>query len=190
MPASTSSPPAPPATYLPTTPTTLSTITPSGVALLYSPSLTMLGTVVDEQLTFERHTARCAPKASTALNGIQALLNTGRGVAMRLARKLVEAVVAPRREWMEAVSWQREGCKKKVKVLRVAQRGSARLVSGCFRTTALDAMEVEAGLTPIEVALNTASARLAIRALSAPLTHSLHTMDGPSWVSPDMGGVA
>ncbi|GAA6044573.1 hypothetical protein JCM8097_004280 [Rhodosporidiobolus ruineniae] len=94
-----------------------------GAKLPYSPSLTMLGTILDKRPTCESHAALCATKASTALNG----------------------------------------------------RESARLVSGCFRTTALDAMEVEAGLTPVEVALETAAALLAIRALSAPRTHPVHT---------------
>ncbi|GAA6044449.1 hypothetical protein JCM8097_004729, partial [Rhodosporidiobolus ruineniae] len=158
-----------------TAPALLPTITLDNTALPYSPSLTMLGTILDERLTFEPHTALCAAKASTVLNGVQALLNAKSGVTLRLARELVEAVVEPRRDWMGAIWWRREGCEKKVKMLRAVQRESARLVSGCFRTTALDAMEVEAGLTPIEVALETASARLAIRALSAPPTHPLHT---------------
>ncbi|GAA6044915.1 hypothetical protein JCM8097_004157 [Rhodosporidiobolus ruineniae] len=158
-----------------TAPTALPAITLSDAALTYSPPLTVLGTILDKQLTFEPHTTLCAPKASTALNGVRALLNAKSAVTMRLARQLVEAAVDPRRDWMGAIWWRQEGCEKKVKVLHTVQRESARIVSGCFRATALDAMELEARLTPIEVALETASTRLTISALSAPPTHPLQT---------------
>ncbi|GAA6044854.1 hypothetical protein JCM8097_007499 [Rhodosporidiobolus ruineniae] len=71
--------------FLPPTefaPVTLPTITLSGAKLPYSPSLTMLRNVLNERLTFKLHAALCAAKASTALNGVRALLNAKSGVTI------------------------------------------------------------------------------------------------------------
>ncbi|GAA6044860.1 hypothetical protein JCM8097_003271 [Rhodosporidiobolus ruineniae] len=159
LPPSKSIPPNPPPLHL------------NGTAVLYSPSLTMLGAVLDSRLTFDAHVARCAAKSSTALTGVKALMGARNGVTMRLGKQLVEAVVEPRRNWMAGVWWKRGESEKRVKVLRAVQRESARLVSGCYRTAALDAMEVESGLTPLEVSLETAAARLALRLLTAHPSH-------------------
>ncbi|GAA6044156.1 hypothetical protein JCM8097_004883 [Rhodosporidiobolus ruineniae] len=143
----------------------------SGSAIPYSPSLTMLGAVLDSRLTFDAHVAHCAAKSATALTGVKALMGARNGVTMRLGKQLVEAVVEPRQNWMAGVWWKRGESEKRVKLLRVEQRESARLVSGCYPTAALEAMEVESGLTPLEVSLETAAARLALRLLSAHPSH-------------------
>ncbi|GAA5976976.1 hypothetical protein JCM10908_005699 [Rhodotorula pacifica] len=47
----------------------------AGSPIPWSPSLTMLGTIIDEKLTFEPHVAACASKASIALTGVRLLSN-------------------------------------------------------------------------------------------------------------------
>ncbi|GAA6044192.1 hypothetical protein JCM8097_006805 [Rhodosporidiobolus ruineniae] len=131
----------------------------------------MLGAVLDSRLTFDAHVARCAAKSSTALTGVKALMGARNGVTMSLGKQLVEAVVEPRTNRMAGVWWKRGESEKRVKVLRAVQRESARLVSGCYRTAALDAMEVESGLTPLEVSLEATAARLALRLLTAYPSH-------------------
>ncbi|GAA6025605.1 hypothetical protein JCM10207_001483, partial [Rhodosporidiobolus poonsookiae] len=146
-----------------------------GMPVPYVVSMTMLGTALDERLSYESHAARCAAKASTALSGVKTLLRARRGVPMAVAKMLVEAVVMPRLLWMSGVWWREGSSGSKVKVLRVVQRESARLVSGCYRTTSLDAMEIESGLPPLEARLALAQARLALRTLSAAPPHPLAT---------------
>ncbi|GAA6024253.1 hypothetical protein JCM10207_006974 [Rhodosporidiobolus poonsookiae] len=144
-----------------------------GEAVPYEQSMTMLGAELDGRLSYEAHAARCAAKAATALSGVKTLLGACRGVPMGVAKTLVEAVVMPRLLWMSGV-WWREGLSgSKVKVLRAVQRELARLVSGCYRTASLAAMEMEAGLPPLELRLALAQARLALRALSAAPSHPL-----------------
>ncbi|GAA6044895.1 hypothetical protein JCM8097_008591 [Rhodosporidiobolus ruineniae] len=159
LPPSKPIPPSPPPLHL------------NGTAVPYSPSLTMLGAILDSRLTFHAHVACCAAKSSTALTGVKALMGARSGVTMSLGKQLVKAVFEPRRNWMAGVWWKRGESEKRAKVLRAVQHESARLVSGCYRTAALDAMEVESGLTPREVSLETAAARLALRLLTVHLSH-------------------
>ncbi|GAA6045055.1 hypothetical protein JCM8097_004349, partial [Rhodosporidiobolus ruineniae] len=81
-------------------PPTLPPLLLNDMIVPYSPTLTMLGAVLDSRLTFDAHVAHCAAKSSTALTGVKALLGARNGVTMRLAKPLVEAVVEPRRNWM------------------------------------------------------------------------------------------
>ncbi|GAA6044975.1 hypothetical protein JCM8097_003760, partial [Rhodosporidiobolus ruineniae] len=155
-------------------PDTLPPVRLCGVDVPFSPSLTMLGTELDAHLSYAPHVVACAARAQMALNGVKALLSTKTGVTIALGRQLVQGVVAPRLQYGGGVWWREGRSEGLVKVLQPVQREAARLVSGCVRTTSLEAMEVEAGLPPLELALAAAAAKLALRALSCAPTHPLH----------------
>ncbi|GAA6044445.1 hypothetical protein JCM8097_008029 [Rhodosporidiobolus ruineniae] len=134
----------------------------------------MLGTELDTHLSYAPHVAACAARAQMALNGVKALLSTKTGVTIALGWQSVQGVVPPRLQYGGGV-WRREGRSEGlVKVLRPVQREAARLVSGCVQTTSLEAMEVEAGLPLLELALAAAATKPALCALSCAPTHPLH----------------
>ncbi|GAA5921622.1 hypothetical protein JCM6882_006774, partial [Rhodosporidiobolus microsporus] len=81
-------------------PTLIPHIVLRGVELAYSPSLTMLGTVLDKHLTFAAHRAASVAKASKVLQGVALLSRARAGLAPRWVRQLVMAVVEPRLSWM------------------------------------------------------------------------------------------
>ncbi|GAA6025712.1 hypothetical protein JCM10207_008979 [Rhodosporidiobolus poonsookiae] len=74
-------------------PASLPTVTLAGIALEWSPTLTMLGAVLDGELSFKAHIGRCAAKASTAASAVRLLASAGKGLAPREVRTVVEAVV-------------------------------------------------------------------------------------------------
>ncbi|GAA5963395.1 hypothetical protein JCM10213_008311, partial [Rhodosporidiobolus nylandii] len=84
------------------------------------------------------------------------------------------AVVLPRLLWAGAVWWKEVGAEGKLAPLRAVQKEGARLVSGGFGTAAREALEVKAGLPPLEHRLALTHLKLALRALSAPPSHPLH----------------
>ncbi|BGP49146.1 hypothetical protein JCM10450v2_005028 [Rhodotorula kratochvilovae] len=56
-----------------------------GVPVAYAPSLTMLGTEIDEKLTFGPHIARTAERAAVTLRGVGLLTCRRAGLAPRWA---------------------------------------------------------------------------------------------------------
>ncbi|TKA53431.1 hypothetical protein B0A53_04421 [Rhodotorula sp. CCFEE 5036] len=150
----------------------------AGSPIPWSPSLTMLGTIIDKRLTFERHVAACASKASVALTGVR-LLSSARGyLRRRHTVQLVRTIVFPRLDWA-AAAWfepaaegEREWSKK-VRVAEAVHRAALVTVTGAFRSAATDAMEVEANIPPIRLRLRGAVARLGLRAAAA---HPLHPL--------------
>ncbi|BGP41014.1 hypothetical protein JCM10449v2_004982 [Rhodotorula kratochvilovae] len=73
-----------------------------GVPVAYAPSLTMLGTEIDEKLTFGPHIARTAERAAVTLRGVGLLTCRRADLAPRWARQLVVACVLPRLVWASA----------------------------------------------------------------------------------------
>lgn len=153
-------------------------VTLAGSTIPWAPSLTMLGAVIDERLTFEKHVAACASKASTALAGIRLLTNAKGHLRRRFAIQLVRAIVWPRLDWC-AAAWFEPSRNdeveslKKVRVAAAVHREALVLATGAYRSAAVDAMEVEANLLPLRLRLRAAVARLVLRAASAPESNPL-----------------
>ncbi|GAA5991868.1 hypothetical protein JCM11641_003654 [Rhodosporidiobolus odoratus] len=76
--------------------------------------------------------------------------------------------------WMGAVWWRGEKSGKKLQLLEGVQKEMARVISGGFRSTSREALDVEAGLPPIHHQLALAQLRLALRAKAASPAHPLH----------------
>ncbi|GAA5920250.1 hypothetical protein JCM6882_007912 [Rhodosporidiobolus microsporus] len=143
-----------------------------GVELAYSPSLTMLGTVLDEHLTFAAHRAACVAKASKALQAVALLSRARAGLAPRWVRQLVMAVVEPRLSRM-AELWFEGGEGGVSRAYQGVWKDAARQVCGGYRSAARVPLEVEANLMPLDLVLRSHQFRLALRALSATARHPL-----------------
>ncbi|GAA5960776.1 hypothetical protein JCM10213_004816, partial [Rhodosporidiobolus nylandii] len=155
-------------------PASLPPVVLAGQPLAFSPQMTILGAIFDSQLTFLPHIVHCARNASATLNAVACVMGARHGFRPELAKQLYEAVVLPRLLWAGAVWWKEVGAEGKLAPLRAVQKEGARLVSGGFGTAAREALEVEAGLPPLEHRLALTHLKLALRALSPPPSHPLH----------------
>ncbi|GAA5920151.1 hypothetical protein JCM6882_005607 [Rhodosporidiobolus microsporus] len=139
----------------------------NGIPFAYSPSLTLLGVEHDGQLCMRQHTATCVTKATKALAGVALLARAKVGLSPKWVRRLVEAVVLPRLLWAAAVWYDPK--KEVSRSLTAVQRAAARLVTGGYRTTSLNALEVEANLPPPSTFASAAtSTALLLNALYSP----------------------
>jgi hypothetical protein len=113
---------------------TLPSVALNGIEPAYSPSLTMLGTILDGQLTFKAYITACAAKAMVALTGVGLLARARDGLAPKWVKRMVEGVVMLWLLWMGGVWWDERVVSKE---LDSVQRAAARLVTGGYRTTSL-----------------------------------------------------
>ncbi|BGP51289.1 hypothetical protein JCM10450v2_007221 [Rhodotorula kratochvilovae] len=136
-------------------------VLPRGVPVAYAPSLTMLGTEIDEKLAFSPHIARTAERAAVALRGVGLRARRGAGLAPRWARQVVVACVLPRLAWASAAWFD-------------PASGTDQVSPLVTRTTAGEALAVEAGLQPVRLRLQKSLFRLARCAIAALPSHPLH----------------
>ncbi|GAA5858754.1 hypothetical protein JCM9279_001441 [Rhodotorula babjevae] len=142
-----------------------------GVELAYANEMTMLGAHIDAELTFEAHRRTCAGRAAQAAGGVGLLARAQVGLSARHMRAMVRMCVYPRLLWMAGVWWEKG---RSVKLFESVQQTCARLVTGGYSLSALEALEVEAALPPVQLLLDAAVHRVGLRALSAAPTHPLH----------------
>ncbi|GAA6025710.1 hypothetical protein JCM10207_008978, partial [Rhodosporidiobolus poonsookiae] len=136
-------------------PAALPSVTLAGIELEWSPTLTMLGAVLDSELSFKAHIARCAAKASTAVTAVRLLASAGKGLS-------------PREIWFDPAT------RTVSKVLEAVQRRALLAITSAYRTTSLAALQVEANSPPLDLVARRRTFRLALRALSATPTHPLY----------------
>ncbi|GAA5865269.1 hypothetical protein JCM8547_008336 [Rhodosporidiobolus lusitaniae] len=84
-------------------PQRLPTLFDNGSPLMYSPSLTMLGVILDGRLTFAAHIATCAGKASSSHTALSVLSRSRVGLSAALTCRLVLFIVLPCLTWCAAV---------------------------------------------------------------------------------------
>ncbi|GAA6044086.1 hypothetical protein NBRC10512_001218 [Rhodotorula toruloides] len=70
----------------------------------FKPTLSMLGTKLDNRLTFRDHITSCAAKATVCTTAIALLARSKAGLSPKWARQLVVACVWPRLMWL-AAAW-------------------------------------------------------------------------------------
>ncbi|GAA5854175.1 hypothetical protein JCM9279_006164 [Rhodotorula babjevae] len=141
-----------------------------GVELAYADKMTILGARIDAELTFEAHRRTCASRAAQAAGGVGLLARAQVGLSARHTA-MVQACVYPRLLWMAGVWWEKG---RSVKLSESVQQTCARLVTGGYSLSALEALEVEAALPPVQLLLDAAVHRVGLRGLSAAPTHPLH----------------
>ncbi|GAA5993612.1 hypothetical protein JCM11641_005311 [Rhodosporidiobolus odoratus] len=153
-------------------PTILPPVILAGQALAYSPTLGMLGCTLDDQFTFKPHTAAVAAKAATSLTVVAQLARSQEGMKPGWVRMMVEATAMKRLEWGAAL-WYKPGDRVS-KAMENVQRSAARLICGGYRTTSLQALEVESNLIPLPLRFKRSLFRLALRAHASLHPNPLH----------------
>ncbi|CAK5263969.1 unnamed protein product [Mycena citricolor] len=126
-----------------------------------TPTIKWLGVYLDRKLSFNHHVKTLASRAMTKVNAMTMLSNTVRGLSQVHLRQLYKACVVPVMTYASAAWWT--GKKTHEKELERVQRRSMRLICAAFKTTAIDALEIESSIPPIRLSLDHINRTTAIR---------------------------
>ena len=116
--------------------------------LHYNPTPKILGITLDEQLNFSTHVGITEKKASRALHVIREV----KGIARMSTRNLIRLYVSMVRPILEygCLVWQTVS-QSDLKKLEAVQKKALTLCLSLPSTAALDALEVAAGIPPLEL---------------------------------------
>ena len=142
------------------------------------PGIRWLGIFFDSQLTFRSHVKIMCNRARSVINGFKCLSNSVRGLSQNHLRLLYKTCAIPVMTYASPV-WFRTDKKQKsiLDMLEMTQNHALRLITGCFRTTPIHALQALAHIPPIELTLRRlndgAAARLSRLPFSSPVTRRL-----------------
>ncbi|KAF5350420.1 hypothetical protein D9758_012444 [Tetrapyrgos nigripes] len=137
---------------------------------------------MDETLSFNFHVKHLITNAGKALGAVFMLGNTRRGLSPYHMRLLYVTCVTPVMTYASAVWWT--GKVQHEKLLTHIQNRALRLICASFRTTPIDAMEVEASIPPIRITLDGLSHACALRYNKLSVTNPV-IQRLPDWHSTD-----
>jgi ribonuclease HI len=130
----------------------------NGVRIEPSNEAKYLGVIFDQELRFKTHLQHVVKKGTNAAMALSGIAKTTWGVPYTLVRQLFQAVIAPRTDYA-AIIWHRpkgDGSTAgavQTRKLTTIQRLAMKAILGCFRTTPTAAMELETGLQPAWIRL-------------------------------------
>ncbi|KAJ3562483.1 hypothetical protein NP233_g9541 [Leucocoprinus birnbaumii] len=147
--------------------------------VLVTPTVRWLGIHFDRKLQFTEHVKRMTAKAEAAIGCISMLANTVRGMSHKHLRILYKTCVLPIMTYASAVWWTGKACH--AKHLRLVQNRALRLICAAFKTTLVNALEVEGSIPPIHLHLDYLNRKAGIRlnklSVSSPVIQRLP----PAW---------
>jgi ribonuclease HI/exonuclease III len=154
-----------------------------GITITPAQSCRYLGLQMDNGLNWRDHIQHIQQKASKSLAALSALASSTWGANVATLRLVYRAMIVPRilyacSAWFTARRHRPTGQVYKSKsrtahLLTPVQRRAAQIIMGAFRTTAANAVEVEAHLLPIDQGMERNSLHSALRMLSCPAYNPL-----------------
>lgn len=138
-----------------------------------TPSVKILGLIMDSELRYKEHTARAATRGLRAAMALKRL----RGLSPSVTRKLFTVTVAPVVDYASSV-WMHARGVKADSVLNRVQRIGGQAVIGCFRTIGTAVAEAEANLPTIKERHLRKAVKTWIDVLSMPDTNPLARVTG------------
>jgi hypothetical protein len=132
-----------------------------------------LGVWLDVKLTFEYHREQAVAKAGTSLEALRGLAGSTWGVALGSMRRIYQAIVIPQMlfgaaAWYQPDLMTRRQINATIRDFATIQKRAACLISGAFRTTAAEALNVELHLLPIRQQLDQLTKMTAVRIRTGP----------------------
>ncbi|KAJ5751391.1 zinc knuckle domain protein [Penicillium nucicola] len=133
-----------------------------------------LGYWLDPGLEFHHHCEKALTEAGVSLHALRSLAGSTRGASLYATRKIYQAVIIPQMLFGVCVCYQ-PMLISKYKARQISlpftavQKQAASLISGAFRTTAAEALNVELHLPPISVHMNRLVKETALRLRRGPL---------------------
>ena len=138
-----------------------------------------LGVIFDKELRFKSHLQYIIKKGTRTAMALTSVARCNWGPQYKYVRQLFQTVVAPRLDYA-AIIWHRprhNGDYANVAQMRgmtTVQRIAMKAILGCYRTTPTAAMEIEAGLPPTWIRLQTKVLLAITRMQSLSKNHPVH----------------
>jgi hypothetical protein len=131
-----------------------------------------LGIWFDPQLKFTEHVKKAAAKATSAAHALRMLGNSERGIHQTHLRQMYLGAILPIALYGLPVFW-RSKSGAILKKLTTLQNKCLRMITGAFRTTSINAMEIESSIPPVDIYLDYKLETEAIRLARLPDDHPL-----------------
>src|SRR5436190_2278230 len=128
-------------------------ITIGNVTIEPSNEAKYLGVILDKELWFKTHLQYIVKKGTKAAMALSSIAKSSWGVQYKHTHQLFTAVISACTDYM-AIIWHRpkDGNKMATSTqaskLNKIQRLAIKAITGCYKTTAMAAMEIETGLQP------------------------------------------
>jgi ribonuclease HI len=135
-------------------------VTINGVTIEPSKEAKYLGVIFDQELCFKSHLQHIVKKGTNAAMAFSSVAKTTWGAPFRHVRQLFQAVIAPRTDYA-AIIWHRPKDDRSTagtvqnRRLVTIQRPAMKAILGCYKTPPTAAMEMETGLQPPWIRLQT-----------------------------------
>jgi ribonuclease HI len=139
-----------------------------------------LGVVFDRGLRFGSHLQLLVKRGTKAALALASIAKSSWGAPYRYVRQLFLAVIAPSTDY-GAVVWHRPmydgstASSAQIRRLTTIQRLAMKAILGCYRTTPTAAMEMESGLEPAWIRLQTKVLRSVARMQSLSAAHPIQS---------------
>jgi ribonuclease HI len=153
-------------------------VTINGVTIKPSNEAKYLGVIFDQELRFKSHLQHVIKKGTNAAMALSSITKSTWGAPYTYVRQLFQAVVAPRTDYA-AIIWHRpkdDGSTagtNQIRKLTTVQRLAMKAILGCYRTTPTAAMEIESGLQPPWIRLQTKTLLATTRMQSLSTKHPI-----------------
>ncbi|KAJ3484580.1 hypothetical protein NLI96_g5547 [Meripilus lineatus] len=148
-----------------------------------TPTAKYLGVILDRKLRWKEQAEHAIGVGTRTMMAISRLSKSTFGLPHKYIRQLYRSIVQPKMEyglvvWYEPVRMgdggRRKGSVGIAKKLGKVQRLAGKIITGAFRTTAMEVLDFHAGLPPIELHLNQVVFNAATRIASLPPHHPLY----------------
>ena len=139
---------------------TKASVQTGGITVEPSEEAKYLGVIFDKQLRFKAHLQYAVRKGTTAALGLSSIGKSTWGAPFRYIRQLFQSVVTTRLDYA-AIIWHRPrpdgsaAASVQARKLTTVQRLGMKAILGCHHTTPTVAMEVESGIQPTWLRLQT-----------------------------------
>ncbi|KAF5340335.1 hypothetical protein D9611_007948 [Ephemerocybe angulata] len=158
-------------------------LTVQGARITVAEKYKYLGVIIDPELRWNVQVDRVIEKATYWVNLFRRLAKTNSGINSTVMRHLYKSVGIPQITYAADVWYTpprvNEGGKRAIgsvralTQLRRIQKTAAVAITGALKSTAYDALDVHAGITPMDILLETVHKRAYVRLCTLPETHIL-----------------
>ena len=157
----------------------------AGATIYPSSEAKYLGVIFDRKLKFHSHVKQIMAKRTKYALAIAGIAKSKWGSEFKYLRCLFMAVAAPRMDYA-AIIWHRSddtwtaSITAQLRALSSVQDRIMRAITGCFRITAIAAMEHETALLPPQWRLTNKILQILTRMMTAASNHPIHNLDKTS----------